>query len=68
MVWYSIAFMVAGGWLLAQLIPGDTHPGVRRGLGIALVCGAVTIGYLMAFEKPAEQDCRPAGPAIYNDC
>lgn len=67
-LWYSAVFLAAGAWLLAQLVPNDTHPTVGRVLGIALVCGAVTVGYLMAFEKSADIDCRPAGPAIFNDC
>lgn len=68
MLWYSTVFLVAGGWLLAQIVPDDTHQAVSRVLGIALVCGALAGGYLMAFERPLDQDCRPAGPAIFNDC
>lgn len=68
MTWYSVAFMVGGGWVLSMVVPSDTHPTVGRILGVALVVGSIFIGYLMAFEKSIDIECRPAGSAIYNDC
>ena len=68
MIWYSIAFLAAGTWVLSMVIPRGTPPAIGRPLGVALVLGCLAIGYLLAFEKPSDQDCRPAGPAIYNAC
>jgi len=65
---YTILVLLGSDWLLSRIVPEDTHPRVRQVLGVSLVVGSIVIGYFMAFEKPLDADCRPAGPAIYNDC
>lgn len=68
MAWYSIAFAVSIGWVLSMIVPDDTNDHVRLVLGVSLVAGSIFIGYLLAFDKAIDTDCRPSGPAIYNDC
>jgi hypothetical protein len=68
MACYTLGFLFGIGWVLSMIVPEDTHEGVRLALGVFLVVGSIVIGYLIAFEKPLDTECRPAGPAIYNGC
>lgn len=68
MAWYSVAFFIAGVWLLSRLAPNGVKGAPGRAIGIAWIIACLAIGYVMAFEKTIEPDCRPAGPSIFNDC